>query len=194
MKECGCSVPSPVSALGGFQAGSGVMWFTFLKGHCGLSWCPCLYTRPCSPGAGEEPGLALDTQGPSSRTAVPLCAEQMTSPASTLTCLRPSRCPGPHRQQVLRKCQTLGGLTPARSIGPSRDPSQGNEGSRTHTYDLGWREVWKTLLRGRGVLAGLAVSQWALLLGRCGKQAEEGFDEGHPGLQWSLSSQECLVT
>ena len=57
---------------------------------------------------------------------------------------------------------------------------QGNQGSQTHTYHLGGREVWETLLRGRGGLGGLTVGQRVLLLRRCGQQAGEGFREGHP--------------
>lgn len=46
------------------------------------------------------------------------------------------------------------------------------------TYDLGWWEVWKTLLRGQRVLARLPVGQWVLLLGCCRQQTGEGFGEG----------------
>lgn len=70
----------------------------------------------------------------------------------------------------------------------------GNQGSWTHTYDLGGREVRKTLLRGRGVLAGLPVGQWVLLLRLCGQQAGEGFGEGCPASQQALIIQECLVS
>lgn len=43
------------------------------------------------------------------------------------------------------------------------------------------------------MLAGLPVGQWALLLGRCGQQAE-GFGEGCPASREGVIIQECLVT
>lgn len=77
-----------------------------------------------------------------------------------------SQCP-PHS-----RCQTLDGWIPVRTTASSRGPRQGHQGCWAHTYGLGGREVRETLLRGRGVLAGLPVGQWALLLRCCGRQAE----------------------
>lgn len=72
----------------------------------------------------------------------------------------------------------LSELTPVRTTGSSRGSRQGNQGSWTDTYHLGWREVWKALLRGRGVLAGLPIGQQALLLRRCGQQKEKASVRG----------------
>lgn len=72
-------------------------------------------------------------------------------------------------------------------------PQSGNRGCQMNTYDLGWREVWKALLRGQGVLARLPVGQGVLLLGCCGQQVGEGFSEGCPVSQ-QVRHLDCLVT
>lgn len=54
------------------------------------------------------------------------------------------------------------------------------------THRLGWRKIWKALLWGRGVPAGLPIGQWTLLLRHCRQQEEKASVRG-AGSHYSLT-------